>query len=145
MISVGLCQKKGVHGLLASVMAAAQGRYHPRSYTEEEDTYFLLIWRLSGNHVAGINHCAGLGLSVPYLRSHSIVPALIPSNGQPTIDQITMNVQSSLESILDVIQEQIKGKTLHTVVILDELATKKPIRWDPKSNMFLGVCWEHGY
>ena len=145
VISVGLRQKKGVRGLLASVVAAAQGRYRPRSYTEEEDMYFLLIWRLSGNRVAGINHRAGLGPSVPYLRSRSIVPALIPSHGQPTTDQIATNVQSSLGSILDVIQEQIKGKTLHAVVILDELATEKRIRWDPTSNMFLGVCREHGY
>lgn len=49
VISIGLQQQKGIRGLLASVMAAAQGRYNPRSYTEEEDMYFLLIWRLSQN------------------------------------------------------------------------------------------------
>lgn len=145
VISIGLRQKKGVRGLLTSVMAAAQGRYRLRSYTEEEDMYFLLIWRLSGNRVAGINHRSGIGPSVSYLRSRSIVPPLIPSHGKPTIDQVATNLQSSLGSILDVIQEQSKGKVLHAVTIFDELATEKRIRWDPKSNMFLGVCQEHGY
>jgi hypothetical protein len=37
LISIGLRQKKGVHGLLASYMAAAEGVYHPKSFTEEED------------------------------------------------------------------------------------------------------------
>ena len=54
------------------------------------------------------------------------------------------NLQSSLGSILDVIQEHSKGKTLHGVVIFDEIATEKRIRWDPTSNMFLGLCREHG-
>ncbi len=54
VISVALLQKKGAQRLLASVLAAAQGHYHPKSYTEEEDMKALLIWRLSGNRVAGI-------------------------------------------------------------------------------------------
>ena len=111
---------------------------------EEEDIYFLLIWRLSGNCVAGINHHSGFGPSVSYLRSHSIVPPLIPSHGKPTIDQVATNLQSSLGSILDVIQEHNKGKTSYGVVILDEIATEKQIHWDPTSNMFLGLCQEHG-
>ena len=61
VISIGLHQKKGVRGLLASVMAAAQGRYNPRSYTEEEDMYFLLIWRLSGTVLLGSTTARDLG------------------------------------------------------------------------------------
>jgi len=37
LISIGLCQKKGACGLLALYMAAAEGVYCPKSYTEEED------------------------------------------------------------------------------------------------------------
>ena len=145
VISIGLQQKKGVRGLLASVMAAAQGRYNPRSYTEEEDMYFLLIWRLSGNRVAGINHCSGFGPSVSYLRTRSIIPPLLPSPGKPTIDEVATNMLASLGSVLDIIHNQSRGKTLHGIVILDELATEKRIRWDPTSNMFLGICREHGH
>ncbi|PPQ92922.1 LOW QUALITY PROTEIN: hypothetical protein CVT25_006605 [Psilocybe cyanescens] len=137
--------KKGARGLLASVMAAAQGRYHPRSYTEEEDMYFLLIWRLSGNCVAGINHRSGLGPSVSYLRTRSIVPSLIPSHGKPTTDQVATNMQASIGSILDVMHNQSREKVLHTMVMFDELAVEKRIRWDPKSNKFVGVCREHGH
>ena len=39
LISIGLQQKKGVRGLLASLEAAAQGYYHPKMFTEEEDCY----------------------------------------------------------------------------------------------------------
>ena len=140
VISIGLHQKNGVPGLLVLVMAAAQGRYNPRNYTEEEDMYFLLIWCLSGNRVAGINHRSGFGPSVSYLRTRSIVPPLVPSPGKPTVDQVAINTQASLGSVLDVIHNQSRGKTLHGIVILDELPTEKRICWDPKSNMFLGLC-----
>ena len=106
--------------------------------------YFLLIWRLSENHFAGINHHSGFGPSVSYLRSHSIVPPLIPSHRKPTVDQVATNLQSSLGSILDVIQEHRKGRTLHGMVIFEDIATEKWISWDPPSNMFLGLCQEHG-
>ena len=97
------------------------------------------------NRVAGINHRSGFGPSVSYLRTRSIVPPLLPSPGKPTVDQVAINMQASLGSVLDVIHNQSRGKTLHGVVILDELATKKRICWDPKSNMFLGLCREHGH
>ena len=56
LINIGLCQKKGAHGLLASYMVAAEGYYNPKSFTEEEDMKALLLWKLGGNQVAEINH-----------------------------------------------------------------------------------------
>ena len=129
----GFFKKKGARGLLASVFAAAQGHYRPNSYTEE-DMRALLIWRLAGNRVAGIYQKSQGGPSVSYLRTRSIVPAIIPSHEQ-----------SSLESVLEIIQKQIGGKVLHTVVMFDELATEKRIRWDLKTNYFLGVCRQHAH
>lgn len=32
---------------------------------------------------------------------------------------------------------------VHAVLMFDELATEKRIRWDPKTNHFLGICREH--
>ena len=43
LISIGLHQKKGAHGLLASYMAAAEGYYNPKGFTEEEDMKVLLL------------------------------------------------------------------------------------------------------
>ena len=105
----------------------------------------LLIWRLSGNRVAGIYQKSQGGPSVSYLRTRSVVPAIIPSHEQPTMEQVKANMQSSLESVLDIIQKQNGGNVLHTVVMFDELATEKRIRWDPKTNCFLGVCRQHAH
>lgn len=56
LINIGLRQNKGARGLLASYMAAAEGYYNPKSFTEEEDMKALLLWKLGGNRVAEINH-----------------------------------------------------------------------------------------
>jgi len=55
LISISLRQKTGPWGLLASYMAAAEGYYNPKSFTEE-DMKALLLWKLGGNRVAEINH-----------------------------------------------------------------------------------------
>ncbi|KAF8170592.1 hypothetical protein BJ912DRAFT_1025317 [Pholiota molesta] len=123
VISIGLRQKKGARGILASVMAAAQGHYHPKSFTEEEDMKALLIWRLSGNRVAEINHRTSGAPSVAYLRTRSIVPPIIPSPSKPTVQEVNSNVKATLQSIMDEIHSIRTGKT----------------------NYFLGICREHAH
>lgn len=105
----------------------------------------LLIWRLSGNRVAGINQRSNGAPGVTYLRSRSIVPPLIPSHAQPTEKEVQTNVKATLQSVMGEIHGLIKGTVLHTVVMFDELATEKRIRWDPKTNLFLGVCRQHAH
>ena len=58
VIWVGLQQKKGIKGVLASLEAAAQGLYQPKSFMEEEYMRTLLFWRLGGNRAANIYQCS---------------------------------------------------------------------------------------
>jgi hypothetical protein len=145
LLSLGLRQKKGVRGILASYLAAAEGHYKPQSFTEEEAMKALLIWKLAGNRVANINHRANAAPSVSYLRSFSRVPPLIPSHGLPTIDEVRRNAEATLGGILDEIHSRINSRVVHAVMMFDEIATEKRIRWDPKTNYFLGVCREHAH
>ena len=49
--------------------------------------------------------------------------------------------------MLDVLHRQIgmDSKVLHAVVMFDEIAAEKRMRWDPKTNHFLGVCRQHAH
>jgi hypothetical protein len=143
LLSIGLRQKKGVRGLLASYVAVAEGHYHPKSFTEEEDMKALLLWKLGGNRVAQINHRASGAPSISYLRTRSTVPPVVPSHKCPTEQEVETNVDATLHGVLDVVHGQIKLKVLHTVIMFDEITTEKRIRWDPKTNFFLGVCRQH--
>jgi hypothetical protein len=107
----------------------------------------LLLWKLGGNRVAQINHRANGAPSVPYLRTHSNVPPIIPSPQSPTIQEVQMNVNVTLHSVLNVVYSHVKVKVLHMVLMFvlmfDEITTEKRICWDPKTNYFLGVCRQH--
>ena len=56
-----------------------------------------------------------------------------------------MNVKATLQSVMSEIHGLVKGTALHTVLMFDEVATEKRIRWDPKTNCFLGVCRQHAH
>jgi hypothetical protein len=143
LIAIGLAQKKS---LIEAYLNAGAGVYRPRGYTEEEDMKNLLIWRLSGNRVAQINHRANGAQSITYLRSRSTVPPLIPSPAQPTVEQVQMNLEATIGGILDVLHNRVQtGGVIHAVVMFDELATEKRVCWDPKTNFFLGICRQHAH
>ena len=145
LINIGLCQKKGAHGLLALYMAAAEGYYNSKSFTEEKDMKALLLWKLGGNRVAKINHQANNAPSVSYLRTCSTVPPIIPSHKLPTVKQVTVNVEATFDGVLDVIYNKNCSKFIHTVLMFDEIAMEKRICWDPKTNYFLGLCRKHAH
>jgi len=141
VIHIALEQKKGVNGIISTLQDAANGYYQPKSFSEEEDMWGLLTWRLAGNRVAHINHRSGHGPSAAYLRSRTIVPPIVPSPGMPTTAEVQKNIMASLGSVLDVIKTHVR----HAVLMFDEIATEKRLHWDPKTNFFLGLCREHAH
>ncbi|KAF8814769.1 hypothetical protein BYT27DRAFT_7219670 [Phlegmacium glaucopus] len=105
----------------------------------------ILLWQLGGNQIAEINHRANQAPSVTYLRTHSTVPPIIPSQQQPTVKEVKVNVEATFNGLLDVIHGQNPSKFVHAVLMFDKLATEKRIQWDPKRNYFLGICREHAH
>ncbi|KAF8155913.1 hypothetical protein B0H34DRAFT_783589 [Crassisporium funariophilum] len=132
LLDIGLHQNKGACGLLASL-----------SFTEEEDIKLLLMWKMGGNWVAEINHRANKMQSVTYLCTVSTVPPITPSHKQPTVEQVQANIEATFDGLLEVIHRQDHSRFVHAVLMFDKLATEKRIRWDPKTNNFLGLCREH--
>jgi hypothetical protein len=142
LVRVQLGRRQGIRGLMSTFDKAAQGFYHAKSYTEQDNLRGLLIWRIAGNRVADFAHRA-LGLpSRTTLRKHTTVPPILPSPGKPIASEVAQNVAACFEGIADVLATQ---KPKHAVLMFDEIATEKRIRWDPKTNNFLGICREHAY
>ncbi|KAG6819331.1 hypothetical protein H0H93_012840 [Arthromyces matolae] len=137
LVRIALQQKRGIRGIITMYEAAATGVYQPRSYTERDDMRALLL----GNRIAQIAHRA---LNLPGLttiRRRSIMPHIIPSSQKPTVDEIQKNTVATFESIQEFLDGQ---QVVHQVLMFDEIATEKRVRWDHQTNMFLGICREHG-
>jgi hypothetical protein len=141
LVHVALKQKRGIRGILRLYNSAALGVYQPKSFSEEDDMRGLLLWKLGGNRVAQIAH-RSLGLpALTTLRNRSIMPQIVPSHSTPGVVEIGKNIDACFESINDILQSR---KVVHQILMLDEIATEKRLRWDHKTNCFLGVCREHG-
>ncbi|KAJ7114226.1 hypothetical protein C8R44DRAFT_984314 [Mycena epipterygia] len=140
---VGACikQKRGLRGMFDAYLRAAKGVYHPAN-DEEEDMLGSLIMQLGGIRVAEIAHRA-LGLpGITTLRNRMLTPLLTASPGAPRVEEIQKNIDACFAGIADAL---VAKKVVHQIVMLDEIAVEKRIRWDPTTNHFLGVCRQHGH
>ncbi|KAF6752515.1 hypothetical protein DFP72DRAFT_815400 [Ephemerocybe angulata] len=145
VIRVGLRQKRGVRHILGQCVKAVKRLYTPKDYTEEEYMKGVVLWRLGGDRIAAIAHRA-LGLpSVTTLRNQARIPPIIPSPGAPTVAEVSKNVEATFEPILSILKPAVDAPRRHAVLMFDELATEKRIRWDSKTNMLMGVCREHAH
>ncbi|TFK70649.1 hypothetical protein BDN72DRAFT_870211 [Pluteus cervinus] len=141
-VAMGLSQNRGIRGLLSMVEAAAQDLYHPKSWTETEEMRALLLLKMGGSRVAQVNQRSSGAPSLTYLRQRSFTPPIVPSPSHPTASEVSQNVKAVFQNVIEIVQERVKAQ--HVVVMFDELATEKRIRYDEGTNFFLGVCREHG-
>lgn len=142
LVKVSIAQNCGIRRCLELLDKAAQQVYRTRNYTEEDELRGLLLWRLGGGRVADIAHRA-LGLpSVRTLRRRTLIPRLIPSAGQPTIEEVISNTTACTSIIKDVLNAD-QDHIVHQVLMFDEIKVEERPRWDDKSNNIIGVCREH--
>ncbi|KAJ7696885.1 hypothetical protein B0H16DRAFT_1903738 [Mycena metata] len=141
VIAVCVKQKRGIRGMLDAYLRAAKGLWKPAN-SEEEDMFGLAMLKLAGVRVTEIAHRA-LGLpGVTTLRNRMITPPLTASPGAPQVEEIQKNIEACFGGIVDALAAK---KVVHQIVMFDEIATEKRIRWDPRTNHFLGVCRQHAH
>ncbi|KAF8144618.1 hypothetical protein K438DRAFT_2101594 [Mycena galopus ATCC 62051] len=144
LVHVQLGRKQGIRGVLTTYNEAAKGVYGSTSYTEQDHLRGVLIWKMAGNRVADFAHrVLGPTLGLPRrttLRKRTTVPPIVPSAGRPQASEVAENIGACFEGITDVLAAK---KPKHAVLMFDEIATERRIRWDPRTNNFLGVCRQH--
>ncbi|KAJ7719177.1 hypothetical protein DFH07DRAFT_1009745 [Mycena maculata] len=141
VVAACIKQKRGIRGMIEGFLRAAKGLWHP-ARTEEDDMFGLTILKLAGIRCAEIAHRA-LGLpGVTTLRNRMITPPLTASPGAPRVEEIQKNTDACFAGITDALTSK---KVVHQILMFDEIATEKRIRWDPTTNHFLGVCRQHAH
>ncbi|KAJ7814764.1 hypothetical protein B0H14DRAFT_3746965 [Mycena olivaceomarginata] len=134
-------QKRGIRGMIETFVRAQKGLYNPAK-SEEDDMIGVAVLKLAGVRVAEIVHRA-LGLpGVTTLRNRMITPPLTASPGAPEVQEIEKNIEACFAGIMEALTSK---KVVHLIVMIDEIALEKRIRWDPRTNYFLGLCREHAH
>ena len=129
----------GIFGLLDKTNQASQLVYSPKGYEEADYQRAFLMWKLGGRSAANIAYRT-LGVpSIDTARRHISTTPLVTSAGIPTTDEINANLAICFEH-----QEVHRGRIIGMTMPIDEIKLQERLRWDPRTNMILGVCREHG-
>ena len=104
------------------------------------------MWKLGGRSAANIAyHTLGLP-SIESARWHIHISPITASSGFPTMAEMESNLQLCFLQHGDCRQVVSGGaqRVIGMTMPIDELKIQPRLRWDPYTNMILGVCREHG-
>lgn len=114
--------------------------YRAKSYEEADYQRAFLFWKLGGRAVATLaNHTAGTP-SIDTARHHVKTKPLKTLPGVPTAAEIQANLAIVFEQ-----QAVREPYTIGMTMPIDEIKLEERLRWDPHSNMIIGICREHGH
>ncbi|KAH9975229.1 hypothetical protein BGW80DRAFT_1250853 [Lactifluus volemus] len=150
--------KTGIKALIQQYECVADRLYQPRGYSKDDIMRSIVLLQLGGACVAEFAHQSLSLPSLTTIRCNIVLHTLVVSPSFPTLAEIEANLRSCYTA-WDSICESHSGpglrlrlrlgggtqKIIHEVIMLDELATEKRVRWDDSTNKFLGTCCEHNH
>lgn len=149
VVSVARRNRMSITAIVDKLDRATKHLYSSRSYDEIDFQRSFLMWKLGGQHAA---HIAARSLGLPSLsatRRWDRIQPLIASPGIPTPAEMSQNLLSSLplplrDNNLPMSDTSPVQCVTPYIILVDEIKVEERFRWDPGSNMILGVCREHG-
>jgi hypothetical protein len=139
LMAAALHDGAGMLSLLKKVDQVARHVYSPKGYQKADFEWAFLMWKLGGRSAANIAyHTLGLP-SIESTRRHIQVSPITASSGVPTEAEMQSNLSICFPCCPSHIVAHIIGMTMP----IDEFKIQECLRWDPHTNMILGVCREH--
>ena len=130
----------GVFGLLKKVDQVAHHVYSPKGYQKVDFERAFLMWKLGGRSAANIAYHTLRLPSIESARQHIQVSPITASSGVPTEAEMQVNLSICFLCFLSHLITCIIGMTMP----IDEFKIQERLWWNPRTNMILGVCQEHG-
>jgi hypothetical protein len=145
LVQAGLKHHAGIKSLILQYERAADKLYKPKGYANEDIMRSLVMLRLGGARVAEFAHRSLSLPSLTTIRRNTVIRPLIVSPSAPTIAEVEANILTCYETLPDSVDATQKNVVMHQVVMLDELAIERRIRWDDSTDKFQGSCREHNH
>jgi hypothetical protein len=157
LVQAGLKHRAGIKTMILEYKRAVVKLYRPKGYTDEDIMWSIVMLRLGGTRVTEFAHRSMSLPSPTTIRCNTVMCALIVSPSALTIVEIEQNIMScycSLNTAGEDASEAVNAGGLglaggpnivHQVLMFNELAVERQIRWDDSSNKFLGTCHEHNH
>ena len=150
LVQAGLKNRAGIKTLIQQYERAAEKLYKPKGYVNEDIMQSIVLLRLGGACIAEFAHQSLALPSLTTIRCQTVLLALLVSPSAPTVAEVEANIISCYSSLGSYSGQDSGGsscewtgdtqKVVHQVLMLDELAIEKRVRWDDLHNMFQGTC-----
>ncbi|KAG6907021.1 hypothetical protein DXG01_010890 [Tephrocybe rancida] len=144
IVRTGLRNGRSLYSMIEKLDKAAQRVYNPHGYEQSDYERAFLIWKLGGRAAANIAHRALGTPSINTTKEHIASSPLRTSPGVPTMREMADNLALCHPRRVPAEAGQ-QRPVLGMVMQVDEIKIQERLRWDPCSNMILGVCREHGH
>lgn len=145
LVQAGLKHRAGIKTLVQQYERAADKLYRPKGYTNEDIMRSIVLLRLGGARVAEFAHRSLSLPSVTTIRRNTVLKSLVVSPSTPTTADIEANIVSCYALEASSTPNSKSLGVIHQIVMLDELAVEKRVRWDDLHNKFQGTCREHNH
>ena len=151
LVQAGLKHRAGIKTLIQQYERAAEKLYKPKGYTNEDIMRSIVLLWLGGARVAEFAHQFLALPSLTTIRRQTVLPTLLVSPSAPTVAEVEANIISCYSSLASYSGKDSEGSSrisqtiIHQVLMLDELAVEKRVRWDDLHNKFQGTCREHNH
>jgi hypothetical protein len=147
LVQAGLKNKAGIKALIHQYERAAEKLYQPKGYSHEDLMRSIVMLRLGGARVAEFAHRSLSLPSVTTIRRNTVLQPLVVSPSVPTAAEIEENITLCRSGLVSADNSSLESgaSVVHQVLMLDELAVERRIRWDDSTNKFLGLCREHSH
>ena len=141
----------GIGSIIRQYERATEKLYKPKGYTNEDIMRSIVLLRLGGARVAEFAHRSLALPSLTTIHRNTVLPTLVVSPSAPSLADVEKNILSCFSAFnsvgtspsLDSNQDSNHLVIVHQVLMLDELAVEKRVRWDDSCNKFQGTCREH--
>ncbi|KAJ6614384.1 hypothetical protein B0H10DRAFT_2177014 [Mycena sp. CBHHK59/15] len=140
---VANCRKNGdsIFTCVEKIERAAKGTFNHKSYTHADHQLLYLLLKLGGRAVAELGHrCFGLP-AISTARRHVATVPLKTSPHAPTKQEMLHNLDTAFPIPYPPPSDGSVGPGFQ--IMIDEIKVEGRMRWDPRTNMILGLCREH--
>jgi hypothetical protein len=123
------------------IYRASTGAFRNHSYTEIAHQQLYLFLQLGGPAAAELAHrCLGLP-SINATKRHIATVPLVASPKALTMHEMLRNLDVGFPTPFTPPADGTLGPGFQ--IMVDEIKVEGRMRWDPRSNMILGLCREH--
>lgn len=148
LVQAALKNGAGIGSIIQQYERAMEKLYRPKGYTSEDIMRSIVLLRLGGARVAEFAHRSLALPSLTTIRRNTVLPSLVVSPSTPLLADVENNIRSCFSAFssargINPPSSDTNDTIIHQVLMLDELAVERRVRWDDSCNKFQGTCREH--